>query len=79
MSFAAAQDKPFGGAQDKSSAFLEMTVPVSSRPIWKGKKGKGIPVFAAQSGDKSGQLRAERLVGHSEACHFPNSDMLEGG
>ena len=63
----------------KSSAFREMTVPVSSRPTEKGRKGKGIPVFVVQERRQSGQLRAERLVGHSEACHFPNSDMLEGG
>ena len=42
-------------------------------------KGKGIPVFVGSrlSGD-SEQLRAERLVGHSEACHFPRSFSLEG-
>ncbi len=32
----------------KSSAFREMTVPVSSRPTEKGRKGKGIPVFVSQ-------------------------------
>ena len=45
----------------------------------KGRKGKGIPVFVwSNERRQADNCRAERLVGHSEAYHFPYSVMLEG-
>ena len=46
----------------------------------KGKR-KGDPGlrWCGTSGDERTYCRAERLVGHSEACHFPRSLVSKGG
>jgi hypothetical protein len=70
---------------DEVQAWRPAVVRWSGHPstcIRKDEKGKGIPVFvggAYHERRQADDCRAERLVGHSEACHFPNSDMLEGG
>jgi hypothetical protein len=51
---------------------------VAVRPR-KDTRVKGIPVSAATSGDPADNCRAERLVDHSEVCHFPKFFVLSKG